>query len=65
MNQYSFGGGATFGAKQGETRSVRQSIARASVAFNLNDGTQAADLKIENERLLSTIAILNGKLKTQ
>ena len=45
--------------------SIRKSIARASVSFNLADGTEAGDLVIDNERLKTTIAILNGKLKSQ
>ena len=39
-------------------------MARASVAFQMNDGSQAGELVIENERLKSTLLILNQKLKT-
>ena len=38
---------------------VRKSIANAGKAFELNDGTQAGDLVIENDRLKTTIQILN------
>jgi hypothetical protein len=31
----------------------------------LADGTEAGDLVIENERLKTTVAVLNGKLKSQ
>jgi hypothetical protein len=37
----------------------------ASQPFKLTDGTEAGDLMIENERLKTSINILNGKLKTQ
>ena len=42
-----------------ESSKARQSIARASVNFTLNDGTEAGDLIIENERLKTTLMILN------
>ena len=38
---------------------MRKSIARASMSFNLKDGTEAGDLVIENDRLKTTIMILN------
>jgi len=31
----------------------------------LNDGSEAADLIVENDRLKTSLAILNGKLKAQ
>ena len=37
----------------------------ASQPFKLTDGTEAGDLMIENERLKTSINILNGKFKTQ
>ena len=43
--------------------SVRESIAQASCSFKLREGTEAADLVIENERLKTTLQILNQKLK--
>lgn len=43
--------------------SVRESIAQASSSFKLREGTEAADLVIENERLKTTLQILNQKLK--
>lgn len=46
-----------------DNKSVRNSIARASVSFKIADGTEAGDLVIENERLKSTLMILNQKLK--
>ena len=40
--------------------SVKNSVARASLAFKLNDGcTDAGEIIIENERLKSTLLILN------
>ena len=42
-----------------DNKSVRGSIARASVSFKIADGTEAGDLVIENERLKSTLMILN------
>ena len=42
---------------------TRKSIARASVAFQLKDGTEAGDMIIENDRLKTSLAILNGKMK--
>jgi hypothetical protein len=42
---------------------VDQSIKRASVSFQLASGTEAGEVVIENERLKSTLAILNQKLK--
>ena len=33
------------------------------MSFQLADGTEAGDIVIENERLKSTLAILNQKLK--
>ena len=42
---------------------MRQSIARASMAFELKDGTEAGDMIIENERLKTTLGLLNSKLK--
>ena len=44
---------------------VRKSIVMASKDFALKDGSEAADLVIENERLKTTIEILNSKLKMQ
>ena len=49
-----------FGSNSG---SIRNSINRASVSFKLAGGTEAGDLVIENERLKSTLMILNQKLK--
>ena len=43
--------------------SVRNTINRASMKFELADGTQAGDLVIENERLKTSIMVLNQKLK--
>ena len=40
-------------------KSIRHSIARASVSFKIADGTESGDLVIENERLKSTLMILN------
>jgi hypothetical protein len=40
-------------------------MARASVAYKLENGTEAGDLIIENDRLKSTIGILNQKIKVQ
>ena len=53
-----------FGANKPESResggsNVRSSIARASMSFNLKDGTEAGDLVIENDRLKTTVQILN------
>ena len=48
---------------QQTTKSIRHSIARASVSFKIADGTESGDLVIENERLKSTLMILNQKLK--
>ena len=42
---------------------MKNSIKRASVAFKVADGTEAGSVVIENERLKSTLAILNQKLK--
>ena len=44
---------------------VRKSVARASVSFNLAHGTEAGDLVIENDRLKTSVAIINSKLKRQ
>ena len=44
-------------------KSAKSSIQRASVCFQLSKGTEAADIVIENERLKSTLDILNQKLK--
>ena len=46
-----------------DSNKVRDSIKRASVSFKLEGGTEAGDLVIENERLKSTLMILNQKLK--
>ena len=35
------------------------------MSFNLADGTEAGDVIIENDRLKTSIAIMNGKLKSQ
>ena len=35
------------------------------MSFKLNEDTEAGDLVIENDRLKTSIAILNGKLKSQ
>ena len=40
-------------------KNTKNSMARASVAYKLEDGTEAGDLIIENDRLKSTIEILN------
>lgn len=45
--------------------SIRKSIVHASQAFKLQDGTEAGDLVIENERLKTTLQILQQKLKLQ
>jgi glycine cleavage system aminomethyltransferase T len=42
---------------------IRKSIARASVNFTLADGTEAGDVLIENERLKTSVDIVNGRLK--
>lgn len=44
---------------------TKNSMARASVAYKLEDGTEAGDLIIENDRLKSTVGILNQKIKVQ
>jgi len=44
-------------------KSAKSSIQRASVSFQLAKGTEAGDIVIENERLKSTLEILNQKLK--
>jgi hypothetical protein len=41
------------------TTSVRDSIRRASVKFEMNDGSHAGDLVLENERLKTTLVVLN------
>lgn len=38
---------------------TKNSIARASVAYKIESGTEAGDLIIENDRLKSTLGILN------
>ena len=45
--------------------SVKQTLARASVKFELKDGSEAGSLVIENERLKTTILVLTEKLKVQ
>ena len=40
-------------------REVRKSIERASMSFQLEDGTEAGDIVIENERLKNTLQIMN------
>jgi len=45
--------------------SVKDSIARASVKFELQGGTDAGELVIENERLKTTIMVLQKKLQVQ
>ena len=40
-------------------KNTKNSMARASVAYKLENGTEAGDLIIENDRLKSTIGILN------
>ena len=61
--------GAAGAAAAGQTftsTSVRKSIIkRASVSFLDGAEFDAGDLKIENERLQTTISVLNGKLKSQ
>lgn len=52
-------------ASNNQRKSVMNSIARASVKFELKDGTEAGELVIENERLKTTIMVLNNKLKVQ
>jgi hypothetical protein len=42
-----------------KTTNVRDSIRRASTKFELNDGTAAGDLVLENERLKTTLTVLN------
>ena len=37
------------------SKTVRKSIERASISFKLDDGTEAGEVIIENERLKSTI----------
>ena len=39
-------------------KSVKHTIARASVKFELKDGSSAGDLVIENERLKTSILVL-------
>ena len=46
-------------------QSVANTIARASMKFELKDGTEAGELVIENDRLKTTIMVLNQKLKVQ
>ena len=36
---------------------------RASLAFELKDGTEIGDLIIENERLKTSLELINSKLK--
>jgi hypothetical protein len=48
-----------------KSQEVRNLIARASQSFDLKEGTAASDLVIENERLKTTLMILNQKLKMQ
>jgi hypothetical protein len=43
--------------------SMRNSIARASTRFELADGVDGGQLKIENERLKTTILVLTQKLQ--
>lgn len=56
----SFGG--TFGAGAGAN--ARESIARASVNLR-GDGSEQGQMVIENDRLKTTLTILNQKLKVQ
>ena len=48
----------------GNPNTIRKSIARASLAFNLPDCTETGDVLIENDRLRTSVAIINGKLKS-
>ena len=45
------------------SKTVRKSIERASISFKLDDGTEAGEVIIENERLKSTIQFMNQKLR--
>ena len=47
------------------TSNVRQSIARASVKFELQGNTETGEMVIENERLKTSLQVLNQKLKAQ
>ncbi len=42
---------------------ARQSIFRAQQSFQTSDGKNSADLVIENERLKTTLIVLNQKIK--
>ena len=44
---------------------IGQAITRASVKFELKDGSDAGNLVIENERLKTSIMVLQQKLKVQ
>ena len=57
--------GNILGGHDFKSGNVRDSIRRASVKFELNDGTHAGDLVLENERLKTTLTVLNQKLKNQ
>ena len=47
----------------GQNKARETSIKRASVSFSLAEGTEAGDIVIENNRLKSTLEILNQKIK--
>ena len=54
------------GGESFTSSSVRKSIIkRASISFMEGAEFDPSDLKIENERLQTTISVLNGKLKSQ
>ena len=46
-------------------QSVVNTITRASVKFEMKDGSDAGNLMIENERLKTSVAVLQDKLKVQ
>ena len=54
-------------ASPAQTKTMRKSITntihRASVKFELKDGSDAGNLAIENERLKTTIMVLQQKIK--
>ena len=43
--------------------SVQKTVGRASIKFQMKDGTEAGDLVIENERLKTTVLLLQQKLQ--
>ena len=46
-------------------KTIGDTIGRASVKFELKDGSQAGELVIENERLKTSIMVLQQKLNVQ